>query len=115
MVHPLNAVFPSPAIYVAVLEMSPIVRLNSLTGTIPPKDLFFKAQDGVLSSGMRHRVGLQPFSGGFHHGQHIVGLRQHDVVNLPGLPVLIFGPPPRISEGLHLLGLLDGSTHLSHG
>ena len=66
---------------------------------------------------MKHRVDLQPSSGGLHHGQYIAlaltGLRQCDVVNLPGLPVLTFRPTSTIPEELHLLGLLDGSTHLT--
>ena len=45
VVHPLYAMFSSPGVYKAVLEMSPIVRLDSLRGAMPPKDLLFKAQD----------------------------------------------------------------------
>ncbi|RMB88610.1 hypothetical protein DUI87_34998 [Hirundo rustica rustica] len=43
-----------PGVYKAVLEMSPIVRLNPLRGTMSPQDLLFKAQDGVPGSSMRH-------------------------------------------------------------
>ena len=97
-VPPLDAMFSSPAVDKAVLEMSPVVGLNPLRGTMPPQDLLFQAQDGVLSSGVRHRGGFQPSRGGFYHCEHVAlalaCLGQGDGVNLPGLPRLIFQLPP---------------------
>ena len=119
MVHPLNAMIPSPGVDKAILEMIPIAPFN-LPGSwcmvwdeiysfnpcvlvqvlirpflkwVPLSDSILSgvtclqrtcfSRDGVLSSGVKHRVGLQPSSGGFHHGQYIVlalaGLRQCDV------------------------------------
>lgn len=65
MVQPFITMLSSPGVYETVLEITPIVRINSLRGTMPLKDLLFKAQNGVLGSSMRHRVGLQLSSGGF--------------------------------------------------
>ncbi|RMC20920.1 hypothetical protein DUI87_01773 [Hirundo rustica rustica] len=56
MVHPLNAMFSSPGVYKAVLEMSPVVRLSPLRGTMSPQDLLLKAQDGVPGSSMGHSL-----------------------------------------------------------
>ena len=53
----------------------------------------------------------------FHHCEHmalaLVGLWEHDIINLPGLPMFIFQPSSSISKRLYPLGLLDCS-HLSH-
>jgi len=94
VIHPLNAVFFGPGVYEAVKKVSPIVRLNTFRSAVSVQDLFFKAQDGIPGSGMGHRVGFQPSSGGLHHCEHIAlalaGLWQCDVVNLPSLSLFIF-------------------------
>jgi len=59
-----------------------------------PQDFLFKAQDGILGSGMGRRVGFQPSSGGLHHCEHkeltLSRLWQCDIVYLPSLPIFIF-------------------------
>jgi len=94
VLHPLNTMFFGPGVYEAVTKVSPVFRLNSFGSAMLPQDLFFKAQDGILGGGMRHRVGFQPSSGGLYHSKYIAlalaGLWQCDVVNLPSLPIFIF-------------------------
>lgn len=46
-VHPFNAMFSSPGVPEAVLEISPVVGLNSYGDTMPPEELLFQAQGGV--------------------------------------------------------------------
>jgi len=58
VIHPLNTMFFGADVYEAVTKTSPIVRLSTFGGAMPPQDLFFQAQDGIPGSGMGHRVGL---------------------------------------------------------
>ena len=68
--HPLDTVFFGPGVYKAVTKMSPVVRHNSFGRAMSPQDLFFQVQDGIPGSGMGHRVGFQPSSGGLHYRKH---------------------------------------------
>ena len=81
-----------------------------------PQNLLFKAQDGVPSSGMRHKVCFQPSGGCLHNGKHIAftlsDLREYDIVNLSGLPILICQPPPPCHKGFNCLACLIG-VHVS--
>lgn len=94
MIHLLNNVLSGPGVYEVVFEISLIVRLNYFWGAMKPQDLLFKSQDGVPSSGVRHRVRLQPSSDCFHHDKHVTlalaGLQECDVMNRKGLPIFIF-------------------------
>jgi len=69
-----------------------------------PQNLLFKAQDATPGSSTGHGMGFQPSSGCLHHGKHIAftlaGLRECDIVNLPGLFILTFQPLPPIPERL---------------
>jgi len=93
--------------------MSPIVQIDSFRGAMSPQDLVVKAQDDVLGSGMGHRVGFQPSSGGLHHCEHIAlalaGLWHCDTVSLPRLPTFIF-QTSSIPLRFYPLGLLGYST-----
>lgn len=52
----LNAVFFGQSVYVVILEMRPTVGLGSFWGAMPSQGFLFKAQGGVLGSGMGHSV-----------------------------------------------------------
>ena len=41
MINPFNAMFSGPGVDKAVLEMGPVVRLDSLRGAVSPQDLLF--------------------------------------------------------------------------
>lgn len=78
------------------------------------QDLFLKGQNGVLGSGVKNGVCLQPPNHVFYHCQHImlalaVSLQQCDAIDLPGLPILTLTTTPQPQE-LYPLGLLDHST-----
>ena len=117
VVDPLDAVFFCPGISEVISEVSPIVRLNPLWGAVSPQDSLFKAQDGVPGGGVGHWMSFEPSSGCFHHCEHVAlalaGLWQCDVVDLPGLSILLFHPSIFIPLGLHPFGLFDRSTRLT--
>jgi len=71
VIHPLNTMFFGPGVYEAVTKVSPVVWLNSFGSDMSPQDLFFQAQDGILGSGMGHRVGFQPSGGGLQNCEHM--------------------------------------------
>lgn len=108
MGHPFSPTLSGPGVCEAVFEISSIADSCSMS----PQDLLFNAQDGVLDSGVRHGVHLQP-SSACVHCQHVVpglmGLWECDAIHLPGLPILIFQPLSPYHKGF-TLGLLDCST-----
>ncbi|XP_065510166.1 olfactory receptor 14J1-like [Caloenas nicobarica] len=61
---PLNATLLGPDVYEDVLEMSPVVWLNSLWAAVLSQDWLFKAQDSVVGSAVGHGVCFQPSGGG---------------------------------------------------
>lgn len=120
VIYPHNAVIFGPGGYEIVLEMGPVVWLNSFWGVMSPQYFLFKAQDSISVSGMGHRICFQPYGGCFHHCKHValtmMGLWECDIIHPPGLPVFIFQlSSSSIPKRFYLLGLLRYSTFHFHG